>query len=340
MPNPLSALNKFLARYRIDPYIVALLTTVGLASVLPVHGPAAAGLGGVTKLAIGVLFFLHGARLSREAVIAGITHWRLHLTILASTFVLFPILGLFASHLPAALLSPPLATGILFLCCLPSTVQSSIAFTSIARGNIAAAVCAASASNLIGILLTPVLAGLLLRSHGGFSLDQIWSIVEQLLLPFLAGQIARRWIGGWVGRHRYILGLFDRGSIILVVYTAFSEAVTGGIWHQVSALEIGKLLVICGVLLAIVLGITAWGARVMGFDKADEITIVFCGSKKSLASGVPMASILFPAATVGMVVLPLMIFHQIQLMACAYLAQRYAARTERAAPGGEPVAAS
>lgn len=168
-------------RLRLDGYILALMATVGVASLLPVRGEAALALGWVTKVAIGLLFFLHGARLSRNAVIAGLAHWRLHLTVLAATFVLFPALGLLAGLAPPSLLSAPILAGVTFLCCLPSTVQSSIAFTSIARGNVAAAVCAASASNLFGIVLSPLLASLLLRSHGGFSLDSVWAIVAQLL---------------------------------------------------------------------------------------------------------------------------------------------------------------
>jgi len=316
-----------LARFKIDPYILALISTVAVASLIPARGEIAVGFGWTTKVAIALLFFLHGAKLSREAVIAGVSHWRLHLTVLLATFALFPILGLIAVRLPPQVLTPTLATGVLFLCCLPSTVQSSIAFTSIARGNIAAAVCAASASNLFGILLTPILVALLMGVKGAGGLwGQVEAVVVQLLLPFVAGQIARRWIGPWIEANKRILGFVDRGSILLVVYTAFSEAVVQGIWHKVTAFELVKLLGVCGVLLAIVLAATAYGARAMGFAKADEITIAFCGSKKSLASGVPMAGILFLPATVGLLILPLMLFHQIQLMACAFIAQKYAAR--------------
>jgi sodium/bile acid cotransporter 7 len=323
-------LGKLLERLRIDPYILALICTVALASVLPARGQVAAGFGWATKAAIALLFFLHGARLSREAVIQGMGHWRLHLLVMLSTFALFPLLGLIIARAPpSGVLIGPLAIGVLFLCCLPSTVQSSIAFTSIARGNVAAAVCAASASNLLGIFVTPLLVGLLISAHGaGASGDEIKSIVLQLLLPFVLGQVARRWIGGWAQKNRALLSYVDRGSIVLVVYTAFSEAVVRGIWGQVSTADLAKLLVVCAVLLAAVLAATAWGARLLGFSKPDEITIVFCGSKKSLATGVPMAGILFSPATVGMIILPLMLFHQIQLMACAVIARRYAARAD------------
>jgi sodium/bile acid cotransporter 7 len=320
-----NGLSNLLAKLKIDGYILALFGMVVLASVLPVRGEAAMIVGWVVKIAIALLFFLHGAKLSREAVVAGLTHWRLHLTILAFTFVLFPVLGLAISK--SGVLSPTLSTGMLFLCCLPSTVQSSIAFTSIGRGNVAAAVCAASASNLLGIFLTPVLVGLLMQARGDVGgWDSIRSIVIQLLLPFIAGQLVRPWVGAWIERHKALVGRVDRGSILLVVYSAFSAAVVGGIWKIVSIPELLVLLVACMVLLAAVMASTMFGARALGFSKPDEVAIVFCGSKKSLATGVPMAGILFPSATAGILVLPLMLFHQIQLMACSVLAQRYGAR--------------
>ena len=314
-------------RFAPDPYIVVIMGMVLLATVMPVRGGGAGQFALLTKFAIALLFFLHGAKLSREAVVAGLTHWRLHLTVLAATFALFPVLGLIARQAPAVLLPGTLTAGLLFLCCLPSTVQSSIAFTSVARGNIAAAVCAASASNLLGIFLSPVLITITLGAQGGrFSYGEVESIVLQLLAPFIAGQVARRWIAGWITRHSKLVGLVDRGSILLVVYGAFSAAVTQGLWRQVSAGQIGILVIACALLLAVALAATLAAARVFRFSKEDEITIVFCGSKKSLASGVPMAGIFFPPAAVGLMVLPLMIFHQIQLMACAVIAQRYAAR--------------
>jgi len=323
----LPELPAWLRRLAPDRYVLAILAMVALASVIPVRGEAAVGFSWLTKAAIALLFFLHGARLSREAVIAGMTHWRLHLTVIATTFGLFPLLGLAAQRLPPNILPGGLTAGLLFLCCLPSTVQSSIAFTSVARGNVAAAVCAASLSNLLGVFVTPLLVGATLGARGGgFSWGELESIGVQLLLPFILGQIARRWIWGWIARHGSLVGYVDRGSILLVVYGAFSAAVTGGLWSKVSAGQILLLVLACVALLGIVLAAAVSAARSLGFNKADEITIVFCGSKKSLASGVPMAGILFPPAGVGMMVLPLMIFHQIQLMACAVIAQRYAAR--------------
>jgi len=327
-------MSALLARLKPDPYVVLILAMVVVASLLPATGAAAKGFDWATTVAIGLVFFLHGARLSREAVVAGMTHWRLHLLVLGATFVLFPLLGLAIAALPDAITPASLAPGIILLGCLPSTVQSSIGFTAIARGNVAAAVAAATASNLIGVVLTPLLVGVTLHAAGGgLSLDSMRTIFLQLLAPFVAGQILRRWVGPWIQARARVLSWVDKGAILLVVYTAFSAAVAGGLWRKVDGYDLARLLAICVVLLAIVLAATTFLARALKFGKADEIAIVFCGSKKSLASGVPMASVLFPAAAVGPMLLPLMIFHQIQLMACAVIAQRYAARAPQTPEG-------
>ncbi|MEO7690607.1 MAG: bile acid:sodium symporter family protein [Sphingomonas sp.] len=315
-------LKRFLVLF--EPFILTLLGTVILASLLPPRGAAVPVFGAIADAAIVLLFFLHGAKLSREAILAGAKNWRLHLAVFASTYILFPIFGLGIAALP--FLAPPVAAGLLFLTLLPSTVQSSIAFTAIARGNVAAAVCSASFSNLIGIVLTPALAAVLIRSGGSasISLSSVETILLQLLLPFVLGHLLRPAIGSFVARQKRLVTMVDRGSILLVVYTAFGAAVVGGIWHQMSAGSLAVILAVCSVLLALVLFAT-WGTgKLMGLSREDAIVLVFCGSKKSLVSGVPMAGVLFPPAQVGLVILPLMLFHQLQLIACAVIARRYA----------------
>ncbi|WNZ07524.1 bile acid:sodium symporter family protein [Streptomyces sp. 11x1] len=308
----------------IDPYILLLLGTVGVAALLPARGAAAEVASGASTAAIAFLFFLYGARLSTREALDGLKHWRLHLTVLACTFVIFPLLGLAARGLEPVFLTPSLYAGLLFLTLVPSTIQSSIAFTSMARGNVPAAICAGSFSSLAGIVVTPLLAASLLgASVGGFSADSLLKIVLQLLVPFVAGQLARRWIGGFVTRHKRILGLVDRGSILLVVYVAFSEGMVRGIWSQVSPLRLAGLLVVEAVLLAVMLLLTWYGAKALRFDRADRVAIQFAGSKKSLASGLPMASVLF-GTEASLAVLPLMLFHQMQLMVCAVIAKRRA----------------
>jgi sodium/bile acid cotransporter 7 len=319
-----------LSGLKVDWYLVLIIGMAALASVLPARGAFATDLGWINKVLIGMVFFLHGARLPREAVIRGLTHWRLHLLILASTFGLFPLVTVGFAHLPAWITPPELASGLILLGCLPSTIQSSIAFVGVARGNVPAAVASASASNMLGVFLTPLLVGLLMGGRGAISLSSFWGIVLQLLAPFVAGQLLRPWIGAFVARHSKALSKLDRGTILLIVYTAFSGAVVAGVWRHLSALDLVRLLAICLVLLGIALAATAAAARAFGFDKADEIAIVFCGSKKSLASGAPIAAAILPPAVAGVAMIPLMVFHQIQLMACAALAQRYAQRGETA----------
>ncbi|TWI62238.1 sodium/bile acid cotransporter 7 [Pseudoduganella lurida] len=324
----MSAALSSLSRFKPDSFTLALLTTVAIASVLPCSGGVAVAFGNVTTVAIGLLFFLHGAKLSREAIVAGMTHWRLHLLVLCCTFVLFPILGLLFKPIALTVLTPELYIGLLFLCMLPSTVQSSIALTAMGRGNVPAAVCSASASNFLGIFITPLLvSAFVIQGHAARDpMAAVLSIVLQLLVPFIAGQLLRRWIGNWVDRHKPMLKYVDQGSILLVVYTAFSEAVTEGLWHKLSATLLVTLVVVCAVLLAIVLALSLYTSRKLGFSREDEVTIVFCGSKKSLASGVPMAKVLFASSSLGMIILPVMLFHQIQLMVCAVLAQKFARR--------------
>lgn len=312
-------------RFLPDKFTSMLIVTILLASILPVQGDFATWFALATKIAVGLLFFLHGARLSREAVIAGVTHWRLHLAVLASTFVLFPLLGLLAGWAIPGLAKSAFYTGILYLCVLPSTVQSSIAFTSMARGNVSAAIVSASASNIFGMFLTPILVGLLLAVNtggGGISLDALESILLQLLAPFVLGQILQPWIGDFMRRNGKPLSFVDRGSILMVVYLAFSEAVVEGLWRSVSWGDLAMMICIDVLLLIIVLLATWYGSKWLGFNRPDRITILFCGSKKSLASGAPMANAIFAGASVGSIVLPLMLFHQIQLMACAVIAKK------------------
>jgi len=314
-----------LGRFLPDPFTLALLLVLALGAILPVSGGFADVLGTVADIGIGLVFFLHGARLQRQVVIAGIKHWRLHTFILATTFVVFPLVGLLLTGLLPAFLAPALVTGIVFMCLLPSTVQSSIAFTSVAGGNVVAAVCAATASNLLGMFLTPLMVGLILHTSGsGLSINTLGPILFQLLLPFVAGQILQPWVGDFVRKQKKLLSFVDRGAILLVVYLAFSGAVVAGLWGQLSLGSLAVLILVCFVLLAAILAFTTFGSRLLGFSREDEAAIVFCGSLKSLVSGIPIANVLFPGPDLGFIVLPIMLFHQIQLISSALIARRYA----------------
>lgn len=316
-------------RMRPDPFVLSLLGVVLSATYVPCRGASADVCHVLGVTAIASLFFLQGARLSRDAILNGITHWRLHATIATTTFVLFPLIGLGLSAVFSTMLPPLLWTGVLFACALPSTVQSSIALTSIAQGNVAGAICSATASNMVGIALTPLIFGILSHVRGGdVSLDGVGQVLSELLVPFIAGHLLRPWIGGWVENRRRVLSLSDRGSILLVVYAAFSAAVEHGVWHKLPLIVLLLLAVIVAFVLATILLTVKFASSAMGLSRQDEIAAMFCGSQKSLVSGVPIAGALFSGDAIGPVLIPIMIYYPVQIVACAWLAKCYATPSE------------
>lgn len=307
----------------LDRFTILLVLMVLLATLLPISGQLAYYFNILTTVAIAVLFFLHGAKLSREAVIEGMLHWRMHALVFIFTFLIFPLIGLLSRPVLEPVLGQQLYWGFLFMCFLPSTVQSSIAFTSMAKGNVAGAVCSASFSNIIGMFITPILVSYFILGQSQHDFDPTKSIVQitlLLLVPFILGQLLRPFIFPQMRKFPSVVKVFDQGSILMVVYGAFSSAVVAGLWQQVSGITLIYLTLACSVLLTLVMLLALYLPKWLGFNQADQITIFFCSSKKTLASGVPMAQILFIGQPLGMIVLPIMIFHQIQLMVCGVIA--------------------
>ncbi|VXC35439.1 bile acid:sodium symporter family protein [Aeromicrobium sp. 9AM] len=311
-------------RLRLDPFIIALLVAAVVASFVPATGSVLDVLKHASLVAIGLLFFLYGARLSTAETIAGLKHWRLHAAILSTTFVAFPLLGLGTQVLEPGLLTPGLANGVLLLCLVPSTVQSCVVYTRMARGNVAGAVVSASLSNLIGVFLTPALVALLMTSDAHVDAGAVVRIVLQLFVPFVLGQLLRPFIGEFMTRHDARLTVYDRSSIVLVVFVAFSEGADADIWSTLSVWDVLAVACVCAVLLAIAMGWTVLLGRVLGFARADRVPLLFCGCNKSLASGLPIASVLFAGPDVALIVLPLMLYHQMQIITGAVVAGRLA----------------
>jgi sodium/bile acid cotransporter 7 len=316
-----------LGRFLPDRFALSIVGVVMLGAFLPVQGNAAVWVGIASQVAMALLFFLQGVRLSRQAVLAGILHWRLHLTIFAATFVVFPLLGLALAPLSGPVLAPPIYLGLLFLCCLPSAVQSSVIFTSIAGGNVAAALCSASLSSILGMVLTPLLVGVLLHTQGEAPQGGVVKLIGLLLLPFVAGQALQHWLVPLIKQHQAWSRRLDLGSALLVVYAAISAATLSGMWSRLPLESFAVLVAVDAALMAVMLAANTVAARRLGFAREDRIAIVLCGSQKGLVTGIAMANALFAPATVGFVVLPLMIFHQMQFMVCAALAQRFAKAT-------------
>ncbi len=313
-----------LKRFFPDPLIPAILIAALCGYLLPVQGRAAHSVELIANALIVLLFFLHGAKLPRDEVRAALVHWRLHLVILIATFLLFPCVALALRALFPALLNNGFWSGVIFVAILPSTVQSSIAFTSIARGNVAAAVTAAAASNLAGVIVTPLWAGVLLNGHGAHvASGGAARIALLLLLPFILGHALRPMLKQWITRRAKLVRLNDRLTIMVSVYAAFSVATIAGVWETLHWASFGALLLACGLLLGFVMVTVQLVARLLGFSREDRIAIQFVGSKKSIATGMPMARVLFAGPDLGLVTLPIMLFHQLQLMVCAELARRW-----------------
>ncbi|NLA89256.1 MAG: bile acid:sodium symporter [Alcaligenaceae bacterium] len=313
-----------------DQFTTLLTIVVIIATLLPAHGQGEVVVDWSSKLAIGLLFFLHGARLSRQAIYQGIMHWRIHIVIFGITFVVFPLIGILLKPVLEPLMTPTLYLGFLYLCMLPGTVQSAIAFTSIARGNLAAAICNASASSIVGIFVTPMLVALILSDFSDqippISLMSVVKIIFQLFVPFAVGHLLRPYIGEFLLKNKLLVRFVDQGSILLVVYAAFSHAVNEGLWHETPLSALIAVFLVSALILALSLGASHFLGKALGFNLPDRITILFCGSKKSLASGLPMAQIIFAGMPIGAIILPLMIFHQLQLMVCATIATRLSKR--------------
>lgn len=294
----LAAIEARLRRVGIDRYFLALFATLLLAALLPARGEGARVLSWVTFWAIAILFFLYGAKLSTASIREGLMNWKLQGSTLLATFVVFPLLALALSPLAAGI-STSIAVGILYVGSLPSTVQSSIAFTSVSRGNVAGAICAASISNMLGVFLSPLIITLLLTTSGdaGIGLETIWKITRQILLPFVLGQLCRPLLAPLLARFGKLTTVFDRGTILLIVYSAFSAGVLGGIWQMLGVASLLGLVALVLVFLALVMGIMVLMARLTAMPRPDALALFYCGSTKSLATGLPMAESSSPART-------------------------------------------
>ncbi|WP_426311225.1 bile acid:sodium symporter family protein [Cellulosimicrobium sp. E-16] len=318
----------------VDPFVVTLLVVLVLGLVVPVGPGAQRVVDAVADVAVTVLFLVYGMRLSTREVWAGLRNWRLQGGILAATYVVFPVLGLVTAWAIEPLVGAPLAAGVLYLSLLPSTVQSSVAFTSVARGNVAGAICGATVSNVAGMVVTPLLVLWLMSGPGGAAgadgptggLGGLRTVLLQLLLPFVVGQLLQPWVGDWVRARRWLTLGVDRGTILVVVFGAVAAASSAGVWASVSGWSIVALLVVSALVLAAMLALTWWGGAALRLSTEDRIALLMCGSKKSLATGLPMASVLFPVAVAGVVAVPVIVFHQLQLVVCAVLSRRLALR--------------
>lgn len=315
---------------RVDWFLVGMVVAVVLAWIHPEPGASGGALHPeiVNKLGVALIFLLHGLGLPLRALAAGTLQWRLHLVVQLATFLFCPLVGLLALALLGTQVPPDLRVGLFYLCALPSTVSSSVAMTAAARGNVPAAVFNATLSSLIGVVLTPLWLELALGKAGQtLPLGAVMAdLVRWLVVPLAVGQLLRPWLGELAARHKATIGVVDRLTILLLVYTSFCDSVQAGVWDS-GALTLGMSAGFSAVLLALVMAAT-WGVTgALGFATPDRIVGLFCGSKKTLASGVPMARLVFGTdAALGVILLPIMLYHPLQLVVCGWVAGRFAQR--------------
>ncbi|WP_024694046.1 bile acid:sodium symporter family protein [Pseudomonas syringae] len=322
---------KHFKRVATDWFLLGMVLATVLAYFFPRFGATGGNMHAeyVINIGVFVVFFLHGVNLSSEQIKKGLRNWRLHLMIQAFTFVVFPVLWLacdklLGSHVPALLM-----LGFLYLCALPSTISSSVALTGSAGGNVPAAILNASMSSVLGIFITPWLISLVVGTGaGGIDLgDTLLKLSLMLLLPLVLGQLLRPLLGTFFSRHKKYTGIIDKLVILLLVYAAFCNSMISGMWQSQGNSVILTAFIGTALLLAVILLMTTSTARVLKFNHADKVAAVFCASKKSLAAGAPMAALIFGTHPgLGLILLPIMIYHPMQLIVCSVIAENYANR--------------
>ncbi len=321
----------------LDWFLPALAFAVLLAWRFPAPGAAGGWLHPewLTKLGVALIFFLHGLLLPLQTMKAGMLHWRLHALVQSATFLIFPLIGTVLYSVAAPWIGGDLALGFFYLCALPSTVSSSVALTAAARGNVSGALFNATLSGLLGVALTPLWVGWLVgqENGAGMALGAVMlDLATWLLLPLAAGQLLRPWLGVWASAHKKQLTRIDRAIILLLIYTSFCDSMQSGVWGAQSPLLLLGAGLVCMVLFGAIFWLTALGSDGLGFPPEDRIAAIFCGSKKSLAQGIPMAHLIFGATpSLGLILLPILLYHPLQLVICSWLAGKWA-RRDMAAP--------
>ncbi len=312
-------------------FLLGMIGAVVLASLLPDWGRSGGYLHGdrLADAGIAIVFFLHGLGISPKSLRDGLSRWKVHIFVQLCTFAVFPLIWVAIHALVDSWLPPGLALGFCYLCALPSTISSSVAMTGLARGNVPAAIFNATLSSILGIVMTPLLVAGFAEAGGHWLSFQetMVNIARLLLLPLILGQLSRPLLHGWHLKYRSYTNLVDRWVILVLVYTAFCDSVSSGLWRDNGIGTLATALFGAGAILALILGLSTWLVRRLRFPLEDEIATVFCASKKTMASGVPMAKLLFGAhPSLGLILLPVMLYHQLQLFACSALANRYARR--------------
>ncbi|SIO94481.1 bile acid:sodium symporter family protein [Vibrio spartinae] len=316
-------------------FLVGMVAAILLATVSEQVGRSGGliHLDKLTGIGVAIVFFLHGLGLSPQKIKQGVSNWKLHVYIQLATYLFYPLLWVILGNGMLAWMPTSLAFGFCYLFVLPSTISSSVAMTSVGKGNVPGAIFNASLSSILGVFLTPLMIQFFMGMKG-VQLDlmsSVLSIAKLLLIPMIVGQLARPLLLNFIERHKSVVNKVDKYVILLIVYNAFCDSVANGIWQNFSVGMLATAIGICCIVLLVMVHSIQWGAQRCQFSRADEVAAVFCGTKKTLAAGVPMATVIFGTdPNLGMILLPIMLYHPIQIFYCAILANRYAKRYQPA----------
>lgn len=311
-----------------DPMLRLLTLAIALAAVLPASGEGRAIAQTAANIGIFALFLFNGMRIRRSEIAAGAANLRFLMPLSLWVFGIMALVGLGLSTFAPAPIPPLVAAGFLYLGVLPTTIQSSTSYCSLAQGNVALSVIAAALLSLIGVFLSvPLFLALGGAGEGVVGSDAIIKIVAILIAPFALGQLLQTRTGAFMAAHRAKIATLDRMVIALAVYVAFSGAVEQEVWSRI---DIDGWLWTGALILAFLLfgHVGAWLASlILGLPLADRVAFLFAGAQKSAAIGAPLATVLFVPEVAGFLVLPLLLYHLFQLVIAAPLASYLAGLT-------------
>ncbi|WP_306352982.1 bile acid:sodium symporter family protein [Flavobacterium sp. '19STA2R22 D10 B1'] len=320
-------------KFKLDKFVLAIIATVCIAYLFPNFGADDSWfpIDTISGYGISLIFFFYGLKLSPDKIKSGLKNWKLHILVQSATFIIFPLVVLLFYPLMKNEEQHTMWLAVFFLAALPSTVSSSVVMVSIAKGNIPAAIFNASLSGIIGILLTPLwMKPFLEQQQADFNFEKVYTqLIFQIIIPVILGIILQRFGSKWAQKYNSQLSFFDKAIILLIVYKSFAESFISGIFKTLQWYDMFILLIIVSVLFWVVYGLINWIAKRLGFNREDRITASFCGSKKSLVHGTVMSKVLFTnAATIGIILLPLMLYHAMQILVISIIAGKLAKEVE------------
>lgn len=316
-----------LKKLRIDTFVIAIIISIVLAYIFPQLGasdsPVPMAL--ISSLGISFIFFFYGLSLSSEAIKSGLKNWKLHVSVQASTFVLFPLLIVPFYPLAKDTSYELLWLAFLFMAALPSTVSSSVVMVAMAKGNLPAAIFNASISGIIGIVITPLwMMPFIKQTDVAFDFSAIYlQLISEIVIPLILGLLLRRFLGVWARKHKPTLNKFDKLIILLIIYKSFVQSFEDNIFNSVGLVEMLSIVGLVLIIFVAVYRLTGWIGKLLKFNHADQITNQFCGTKKSLVHGTVFSEALFgQTSVVGIILLPLMFYHALQILIISAIATK------------------